>query len=99
MHDLIFANQQRLRPDDLAGHAQAIRLDEDQLKACLSDPQTESLVAQNAANAKELGVGSTPFFLIGAVQSDGKMLVKTMFSGARPVQEFETAFESVRAGL
>lgn len=25
---------QRLRPDDLAGQAQAIRLDEDQLKAC-----------------------------------------------------------------
>lgn len=63
-------------------------------RATASGPAVETDVRR----ARELGVTSTPTFLIGARRPDGKIDVTSVLKGARPIQEFDRVVKAVVSG-
>jgi protein-disulfide isomerase len=86
MHDRLFANQDALTRDDLAGHASALGLDAERMARALdSDAHVERL-AQDREIAVRFGARSTPMFYL-----NGRLL-----QGAQPLEVFEAVFEEAR---
>lgn len=90
LHDRLFADQTRLAESDLIEHAKALELDVAGFEACLGGKKTEKIKSDVAA-ALELGISSTPTFLIGLFETDGRVAVKSILKGAQPLQAFATA--------
>lgn len=62
-------------------------------ETCLTH-SSEKQVAADVEQAKVLGVTATPSFFVGLVNANGAMRVLKRLTGARPLQDFETAVES-----
>jgi protein-disulfide isomerase len=84
MHKQLFANQQKLAPDELKAHAQAVGLDAAKFGACLDSSATKAQVDADQKAGAEAGVTGTPAFFI-----NGKQL-----SGAQPFEEFEKVIDA-----
>jgi protein-disulfide isomerase len=84
MHKQLFANQQKLAPDELKGHAAAVGLDAAKFATCLDTSATKALVDADQKVGSEAGVTGTPAFFI-----NGKVL-----SGAQPFEEFQKAIDA-----
>jgi protein-disulfide isomerase len=82
-HDKLFANQAHLEPNDLRKYAQELGLDLDQFDKDRDDQKLRTAVLDDMAEAKSLGVRSTPTFLI-----NGRLV-----SGAMPFETFSTIIE------
>jgi predicted DsbA family dithiol-disulfide isomerase len=50
------------------------------------------------AQAESLGIRSTPVFLFGRRDDSGRVTVKKIVVGARPISEFRDAVEAVLHG-
>lgn len=83
MHDLLFANQNRLQLDDLVRYAQQLHLDLAAFHGALTSRVYRPLIEQELTEAKGLGVIATPTFFI-----NGKKLV-----GARSFSEFKAIID------
>jgi protein-disulfide isomerase len=95
-HDEIFAedrerNAGELAPDRLIEMAADLGLDVDRFRADLEDPATEEAVQRDLQEARELGVSSTPAFLI-----NGRPIL-----GAQPLDAFVSVIEeaAIEAGV
>ena len=77
-HDKLFANQTKIKSDDLMKYARAIGLEMKRFEEDLVSPKTKAVVDADVAEAKSLGVTGTPGFFI-----NGRYL-----SGAKPFEEF-----------
>ncbi|MBN2358459.1 MAG: thioredoxin domain-containing protein [Deltaproteobacteria bacterium] len=86
MHDLLFANQQALGPDDLVRYAQEIGLDVDRFNADRFNDAVFTRVDQDEALASEAGVRGAPTFFF-----NGRRL-----EGAQPIEKFEELFAASR---
>jgi protein-disulfide isomerase len=64
MHDLLFANQQRLEPEHLVGYAEQLGLDVDVFRTALADRRHRFVVDRDAAEARALGVTGTPTLFV-----------------------------------
>jgi len=64
MHDILFANQQRLGRDDLIGYAKQLGLDVDVFRQALDDHKYRPRIEQDLEEAKGLGVTTTPTFFV-----------------------------------
>jgi protein-disulfide isomerase len=83
MHDRLFHNQQKLAPEELEKHAEALALDMSKYRAAIADPKNKARVQAEMKTATILGVGGTPsFFLNGHA-----------FSGAYPLASFKTLID------
>ena len=78
MHDLLFANQQKLDVPSLKAHAQTLGLDAAAFATCLDGGKYTSDWQKDAADAAAAGVQSTPAFFI-----NGRPLI-----GAQPYEQF-----------
>ena len=78
MHDLLFANQQRLDVDSLKAHASTLGLDAAAFATCLDSNKYGPEWQKDSADAAAAGVQSTPAFFI-----NGRPLV-----GAQPYEQF-----------
>jgi protein-disulfide isomerase len=92
-HDLLFANQTGENIGDFAEQrlyamAKVAGLDADSFDACYGDPATADAVDQDKAAGLRAGIDSTPSFLING----------TLFVGAHPYSEFQTAIKAAMAG-
>jgi protein-disulfide isomerase len=83
MHDKIFANQKKLKIDNLKSYAQELNLDMNKFNEDLETHQFKKVVDGDVKIAKSLGVRGTPTFFI-----NGKKLV-----GAKPFTEFKKAID------
>ncbi len=92
MHDRLFNDQKMLDVPDLLRHAQDIHLNQYTFKECL-DRGLSPALSLDIDEANRVGVTSTPTFLIGTVQPDGKILVLTKIHGAQPISVFRAALE------
>ena len=90
LHDVLFANQQALMPDDLRKHAAAVGVDLPKFNACFDASKYGERVQQQMGAGNQLGVGSTPTIFI-----NGRMV-----SGAQPYEVFAGIIdeELARAG-
>ncbi len=87
MHDLLFANQQRIDLDDLVGHAEHLGLDVPRFRRALEQHVHADAVRADVALAAALHVSGTPAFAING----------TWITGARPRREFVAAIDAVLA--
>ena len=86
-HDLLFANQPKFERADLVRYAVEVGLDREAFTRCADQRRFASAVEADVAQARALGVRSTPTFLI-----NGRPLV-----GAHPVENFRGAIDDALA--
>ena len=79
-HDKLFANQSKIKSEDLNRYAREIGLDMKRFQDDLVSPEVKAIVDADIAEAKSLGVTGTPGFFV-----NGRYL-----SGAKPFDEFAT---------
>ncbi len=83
MHDLLFANQDRLAPGDLQGYGADLGLDPVAFEEAISKRTFKSIVDRDLAEARALGVTGTPTFFV-----NGRKLV-----GAQPLEAFKAVID------
>ena len=84
-HDRLFTDQGRFAEDQLIGYAVELGLDRAGFTACLRERRFARDVEADVAQARALGVRSTPTFLI-----NGRAMV-----GAHPVEAFRSVIEDL----
>ena len=77
MHDLLFANQQRVQRSDLVGYAKKLGLNVARFEKDMDSDQTKKAIAADVAEGTKLGVNGTPSYTV-----NGKL-----YSGARPLAQ------------
>ena len=99
-HDGLFANPQALDTGSLEQRAAELGLDTAAFKTCLSG-QTAANVESDKKGAERFGITGTPTFLVGPLVAEGRLKVTERFSGALPVQQFQTVLEGLlrKAGV
>lgn len=87
MRDRLISNASRLSPGDVAGYAQALKLDTLQFRTCMDTGKYAKTVQKDAAVAESLGVTGTPSFLVGKSTHEGVSGV--ILVGALPIEAFD----------
>jgi len=83
MHDLLFANQQKIKMPDLLRYAQQLHLDVPRFRQRLESRHFERIIREDAVLGDALGVSATPSFFI-----NGQTLV-----GFVPAERFQQAID------
>jgi protein-disulfide isomerase len=84
MHDLMFANQRKLTPEDLKGYAAELALDEAAFAECLDSGKYADNIEADMADGAAVGVSGTPAFFI-----NGQFI-----NGARPFESFKEIIDA-----
>ena len=71
MHDRLFAEQDRLKLDDLVGHAQALGMDAERFLEALRDDVHEAAIDADIDSAERSGVTGTPTFFVNGERVKG----------------------------
>ncbi len=87
-HDLLFADQSKLAPDDLKADAKKLGLDTAKFDACLDQAKYRGEISADLAQGQALGVDGTPAFFI-----NGRPL-----SGAVPLSGFASIIDDELSG-
>jgi len=95
MHDELFANQKALGPKDLVKYPEALKLDMSKFNACLDGGKSAGEIKKDMAEAQKSGISSTPSFLLGFIESDGKVKAVKLIKGAQPFSAFKTAMDDL----
>jgi len=93
MHDRLFISSAQLDAPSLQATASTLDLDPTTYAACLAEPASRAAVSRDLAQAKALGLESTPAFLLGSRLNDGRVQVSKAFYGALPIDQFRTEIE------
>lgn len=78
-HDVLFANQDKLQPPDLVRHAGELGLAAARFEECLSTSRHAPAVERDIADARSVGITSTPTFFVNGL----------LLSGAHPFETFK----------
>jgi protein-disulfide isomerase len=87
MHEKMFANQQKLKRENLEEYAKEIGLDMDKFKAALDNRTHKAVVDADDKAGTEIGISGTPAFLINGYY----------VSGAQPFQKFKKLIDRALA--
>ena len=90
MHDLLFAHQDELEFEDIAGYAADLDLDVEAFLRLLDDDSTSARVRADVASAEASGARGTPTFFINGRRHTGPHDAQTLAAalrGAAPVDE------------
>jgi protein-disulfide isomerase len=71
MHDRLFAEPDRLKLDDLVGHAQALGMDTERFLEALRDDVHEAAIDADVDSAERSGVTGTPTFFVNGHRYEG----------------------------
>lgn len=80
LHDLLFAHQDELELEDLAGYAADLGLDVEQFLRDLGDERLERRVRRDERSAGESGVRGTPTFFVGELRHEGAHDSRTLIA-------------------
>jgi protein-disulfide isomerase len=98
MHDQLFQNQKQLTEPDLVRYASTLSLDVTRFGNCLKD-QVAERIRRDQDEAKKFDINATPSFLVGLIQSNGKVKVTRKVSGAQSLETFRAVIDEVRTGV
>lgn len=98
MHDKLFLDPRQLGDENLREQAAALGLNTKQFDVCLAG-ETAAKVRTDAESGRLLAITGTPAFLVGTVQTDGRVKVTERLSGAQPVTVFESVIDRVLASV
>ena len=93
-HDKLYENVASLALLDLREMAGGLNLDKQKFDTCMKGEATDRVTA-DAAQAKELGVSSTPLFLVGTFEPDGRLRVRETIRGASSLADFQAVFDRI----
>jgi protein-disulfide isomerase len=93
MHDLLFGVPLQLDPPVLRLRAHELGLNEREFLSCIAEPKRE--IEADLLLARNLGVSSTPTFLVGSV-SGKAVKVSKVLAGARSLPDFRIALDELR---
>jgi protein-disulfide isomerase len=79
MHDLLFANQQAVKQDDLLGYAKKLGLNVERFRKDMESDKVKKEIAADVAEGEKRGVNGTPTFFV-----NGKA-----YSGTRPFDQLK----------
>jgi protein-disulfide isomerase len=79
MHDKMFANQQKIKREDLEGYAKEIGLDMDKFKNAMDQQPYKAAIEVDDKAGTDIGISGTPAFLINGYY----------ISGAQPYSKFK----------
>jgi len=96
MHDQMFAQPQQLDEASLHRYGKAVGLDATSFTACLAGPGAAH-VSNDSLSAQSLKISSTPTFLVGLMQADGRVKVVKRLAGAQPLAKFQAALDDLIA--
>jgi protein-disulfide isomerase len=82
-HDRLFANQDKLKPEDLKAHAKDLELDMARFEADMQKAEEKKRIDADVAEAATLGVSGTPGFFV-----NGRFVF-----GAQPYETFATLID------
>ena len=95
MHAKLFATPTR-DPAQLVQQAQELGMDGGKIKACLDGGKYAKPVRESVSRMEQLGVNSTPTFLVGLTPAPGQpMKIAKVVKGAHPFSEFKKAIDSL----
>lgn len=94
MHDSLFAIPSRLDEQSLFGRAVELGLDQNAFRKCMDAP--DDAVALDVAAARQLGITSTPTFLVGALLAGQRVKVLRVLSGAQGLDEFKAVVRTIQ---
>jgi Na+/H+ antiporter NhaA len=83
MHDLLFAHQDALRPDDLIDYAEQLGLDVERFTDDLREHAHTARVAEDVDSADLSGVSGTPTFFINGRRHHGAYDINTLSAAVR----------------
>lgn len=86
-HEKMFANQQKLKREDLEGYAKEIGLDMDKFKAALDSGVHKAAIDADDKAGTDIGISGTPAFVINGYY----------VSGAQPYQKFKKLIDRALA--
>ncbi|MFZ5424260.1 MAG: DsbA family protein [Patescibacteria group bacterium] len=69
-HDVLFANQDKLREQDLVKYADDLELDVAQFEQDLKNEIFENVIAEDIRDARAIGVSSTPTFYVNGEKAE-----------------------------
>jgi protein-disulfide isomerase len=96
MHDLLFADQTALAPEDLLVHARTLGLDTDVFRYCLTSGAYDGLIRRDVDEGKKGGVPHMPVFAVGLTEPGPRpMKVMRVVVGSQPYAVFQDAIEAV----
>lgn len=94
MHAQLFAKPTR-DAAELDAQASSVGVDATRFRACVNSGKYKTAIQQSVDRMRQLGVDSTPTFLIGTTPSgDAPMKVIKVLHGAQPYSVFKTALDS-----
>jgi protein-disulfide isomerase len=100
MHGRLFADAPPRDPNQLVpqllSHAQAIGLDVAKFRACVESGKYTKPVSESVSRMEQLGVDSTPTFLVGLTPAPGQpMKILKVVRGALPFSEFKSTIDGL----
>jgi protein-disulfide isomerase len=97
MHDRLFANSTALGDTDLAKYATELGLETPRFKECVDSGKKEERIKEDLGEGVKAGVGGTPTFFIGTVDSQGAFKVQRVVTGAQPFGNFKQVLDAALA--
>ena len=97
MNELLFSNQEKLSVTLYPRLAAALGLDAEHFKKCLQDPALRKAVRRDQNQARDLGITSTPSFLIGRMQGE-RMLIERVGRGVANFEALSAELDKLLAG-
>jgi protein-disulfide isomerase len=83
MHDLLYANQTRLRFQDFVGYAQLLALDVDRFASDLREHTFAARVREDFLSGIRSGVNGTPTFFVNGVRHNGGWDLESLLEALR----------------
>jgi protein-disulfide isomerase len=93
MHDKMFANQQKIKREDLDGYAKELNLNMDKWKAALDGSTHTSEIEADKKAGNDDGISGTPAFIIAPTNAQSGYYV----NGAQPYGKFRKVIERALA--
>jgi protein-disulfide isomerase len=97
MHAALFGDQANLDDHSLLARAHRLSLDEAKFASCASGGE-DPRISRDIEVANTLRLTSTPTFLIGLRQPDGKVSISGVLPGARSATDFATLIDALITG-
>jgi protein-disulfide isomerase len=94
MHERLFADQRAIEFSDLERHARDLGLKTTTFEECLRRSDNGE-VRQDVAEARRLGITTTPTFLIGKITDTGEVHVTLKIRGNQPYEVFRAAIDRI----
>jgi protein-disulfide isomerase len=98
MHARLFMDDTATAVERFDEHVRILKLDTSRFKQCFTGDQVAAKVKRDQAEARRVGINSTPIFLVGRMDGDGGVAVMLRINGAQEPEVFMRAVEDVRSG-